>query len=96
MYPGQMYPPPLLIKPSVHSPTTPGQMSAKFQMRHTPPTNQTQCYRALIHRVSLACGRMQTYSGQMYPPQLTLVLQSTTTPCLLEPGGTEPYYTRSA
>ena len=49
----------------------------------------------MLHHVSLACGRMQTYSGQLYPPQLTLVLQSTTTPHLLESSGTEPYYTMS-
>ena len=79
----------------VKSPTTLGHMSAKFHKKHTSPANQTQCYRALIHNVSLACSRMQTYSGQMYPSQLTLVLQSTTTPHFIKPGGTEPYYTRS-
>ena len=63
----------------VQTPTTPGQMSSKLKMRGTPPANQTQCFRALMHHVSLACSRMQTYSGQMYP-QLTLVPQSTTTP----------------
>ena len=41
--------------------------------RCTPPTNQ--------HQVSLTCGRMHTYPGQMYPP-------------LIEPSGTEHYYTR--
>ena len=94
IYPGQMYPLPnsnLLVQ----SPITPGQMSLKFEMRWTTPVNWTQCYRALIHHVSLACGRMQTHSGQMYPAQLTLMLQSPTTLHIFEPSGIEPYYTRS-
>ena len=33
-----------------------------------PPTNQTQCFRALLHHVSLTCGQMHVNPGQMYPP----------------------------
>ena len=74
---------PPLINLVVQSPTTPGQMSSKFKMRciHL-SCNWTQCYRALLHQVSLTCGRMHTYSSQMYPPQSSLVLQTPTTPCL--------------
>ena len=36
----------------------------------------------LLHQVSLICGRMQTYPGQMYPPVETS-------------GGQEQYYIRS-
>ena len=36
----------------------------------------------LLHHVSLTCGRMQAYPGQMYTPSsLNPVLQSCTTPC---------------
>ena len=38
---------------------------------------------ALLHYVSLTCGRMQMYPGQMYYPQL------------IEPSATELYYTMS-
>ena len=47
-----------------------------------PPINQPRCYRALLHHVSLTCGRMQTYPGQMYHPPINT-------------NGTEPYYTMS-
>ena len=66
------------------SPTSPGQSDA---------LNQTTCYRALphhvsltcgtLHQVSLTCGRMQMYPGQVYPH-----------PPLIKLSGTEPYYTR--
>ena len=32
------------------------------------PGHWTQCYRALLNHVSLTCGRMQVYPGQMYTP----------------------------
>ena len=48
---------------------------------YQPSANQTQCYRALLHQVSLTCRRLQTYPGQVYP-------------LLIEPRGTESYYTR--
>ena len=51
------------------------------QVRSTPYTNWTQYYKALLHHVSLTCGRMQMYPGQMY-----------TTP-LIEPSATEFCYT---
>ena len=35
---------------------------------HPTPTNQTQCYKALLQHLSFTCTRMQTYPGQMYPP----------------------------
>ena len=47
------------------------------------PGHQTQSYRALLHHVSLTCGRMQTYPSQMYTPRL------------IEPSATELYYTMS-
>ena len=53
------------------------------QLRCTHPTNQTQWKRAVLHHVSLICGRMQVYLGQMYPPGL------------IKPSATEPYYTMS-
>ena len=53
------------------------------QVRSTPATNWTQCYRALLTHISLTCGsRMQMYPGQMYPTHsLNQVLQSSATPC---------------
>ena len=72
MYPGQMYIP-LQIKPS--STELNYSMSVWYviecrctQVRWIPtttPTNQTLCYRALVHHVSLKCGRIQMYPGQM-------------------------------
>ena len=53
-----------------------------IQLRCSPSLNWTYWYRALLHQVSLTCGRMQMYPGQMFP-----------TP--IKPSGTEPYYTRS-
>ena len=44
-------------------------------------THQTQCFRGLLHNVSLTCGSMQKYPNEMYPPKLIPVLQ--------------PYYTMS-
>ena len=39
------------------------------QVRCTAPANQIQCYyRALLHHVSLTCGRMETYPDQTYIP----------------------------
>ena len=35
------------------------------KVRCTPPTNSTQCYRTVLHHVSLICLRMQIYPGQM-------------------------------
>ena len=61
-----------------------------IQIRCTPPSSlnwvlqspTTPRYRALLHHVSLTCGRVQTYQGQICTPcQSTLVLQSPTTPC---------------
>ena len=42
------------------------------QCRHThirciPPTNGTQCYRALLHHFSFICGRVQMYPCHIYP-----------------------------
>ena len=54
------------------------------QVRCTPPANWTQCYRALLHHVSLICGRMQMYPGQMYTPTQ-----------VIEPSPTEPCCTMS-
>ena len=53
------------------------------QVRSTPPTNWTQCCRALLHHISMTCGGMQMYPGQMY------------TTLLIEPSATEFYYTVS-
>ena len=51
-----------------------------------PSLNQTSHYRVLPHNVSLTCGTVQTYPGQMqphlhHPHSSNLVLQSPTTPC---------------
>ena len=90
MYPGQMWPTspcPLLIEPS---PTEPYYTMSVWhveewrhtQVRCTHPTNWTQCYRVLLHRVSLICEKMQMYPGQIYTHcSLNPVLQSCTTPC---------------
>ena len=51
------------------------------QVRCTPPAHWTQCYRVILHHVSLICGRIQMYPGQKYPP--------------IKPSSTEPYYTMS-
>ena len=75
---------------------------------HSPTT---PCYRALLHHVSLICGRVQTYPGHICTPcQSTLVPWSPPTPChveacthtevrciplLIAPSTTEPYYTMS-
>ena len=81
-YPGQMYPHPPLIAPSGTEPYYTRSNDCKISDEmYNPPANQTQCYRTLIHHVSLACGGMQTHSGQMYPP--------------IDPSATEPYYTMS-
>ena len=43
------------------------------QVRSNSPTtspNCTSCYRALVHHVSLICGRISTYPGQMFIPKL--------------------------
>ena len=53
-------------------------------VRCTPPANWTQCYRAKLHHVSLICGRMQKYPGQMYTPTQ-----------VIKPSATEPYFTMS-
>ena len=70
MYPGQMYLP-RYSNWVVQSTTTPGEFdmwkNADVPRSDVPPTNQTQWYRALLYQVSLTCGRMQTYPGQMYP-----------------------------
>ena len=42
-----------------------------------------QSYIVVLNHVSLTCGRMQVYPGQMYTARLT------------KPSGTVPYYTRS-
>ena len=39
-----------------------------MQVRPPPPTYSSQCYRAVLHHVSLTCGRIQMYPGQMYTP----------------------------
>ena len=84
-YPGQMYYH-LSLNWVVQSPTTPCQFdmwkNADIpRSQVTPSLHQTSCYRALLHQVSLPCGRMQMYPGHMYPlPQSNLVLQSPTTP----------------
>ena len=36
------------------------------KLRPTPSMNWTQCYTALLHHLSLTCGRMHTYPGHMY------------------------------
>ena len=39
--------------------------------------NQTQCYRALLHHVTLTCTRMEVYQCHIYTPsKLNLVLES--------------------
>ena len=50
------------------------------QVRCIPLLTAPQCYRALLHDVTLRCGRMQAY------PQVT------STPPLIEPSATEPYW----
>ena len=52
------------------------------QMRCIPP-NWSQCCRALLHHVHLTCGSMQTYPNEMYLHSWNPVLQSPTTPSLL-------------
>ena len=44
-------------------------------------SNQTQCFRALLHHIHLTCASMQTYPNEMYPPKLNPVIQNPTTPC---------------
>ena len=73
---------PLLIAPSATEPyytmsVWDVEECRNTQVRSTPPTNWTQCYRVLLHHVSLTCGRMQMYPGQM----------NTTLP--IEPSATE-------
>ena len=72
VYPGQMYIP-LQIKPSYTELNY--SMSVWYviawrctQVRWNPPTppaNRTSCYRVLVHHVSLKCGKIQMYPGQM-------------------------------
>ena len=76
----------------------------------TTPAIWTSCYRALVHHVSLICGRIQTYPGQMYIPTLikpsaltepyyimsvSHVVRSDVHPLLTNPNVTKPYYTMS-
>ena len=73
----------------LQSPTTPSEFDIwqsgdipSSDVSH-PPANQPEWYRALVHHVSLTCGRMHTYPGQMYPtPWIGL-------------SSTDPYYTMS-
>ena len=63
-------PPPPLIKPSATEPyyTMPVwhvEECRHTQVRCTPSTNWTQCYRTVLHHVSLIYRRMQIYPGQM-------------------------------
>ena len=44
------------------------------QVRSTPSTNWTQCYRALLHHVSLICGRIQMSLDKTFLPQYTCKL----------------------
>ena len=60
------------------------------QVRYNPPTttNQTACYRALLHHVSLTCERItDAYPGQMYSSLLIFEPSAPTEPC---------YYTMSS
>ena len=54
-----------------------------IQVRCKLPGHRTECHRVLLHHVSLTCGRMQVYPGQMYIP------------LLIDPSATELYYTMS-
>ena len=83
-YPGQMYPPLIKLSGTEHYYTRwvwHVEECRCTQVRCTSPTNRTEWYKALLHQVSLTCGRMQMYPGQMYPPLIKL-------------SGTEHYYTR--
>ena len=80
----QMYPPQLGLV--LQSPMTPGQFDM-LKNAHVPRSdklpaaNQTECYRAQLHQVSITYCRILTYPGQMYPQ--------------IKPSSTEPYDTRS-
>ena len=74
---------PLLTKPSGTEPYYTRSNEFNISDEMYPPAHQRQCSRALWNQVSLTCGRMQTYPGQMY-------LQ----PLLIKSSVTEHYYTR--
>ena len=87
-YPVQMYHYPLLINLSGIKPYYAMSVWHVEACRHTHvryiiPPNWLSWYRAIVHHVSLICGRMHTYPGQMYP-----------TPWIA-PSSTKPYYTMS-
>ena len=91
---------PSLIEPSATEPYYTRSVSHVKECRHTQvrctlPTLWTQCYRVVLHHVSLICDRMQMYLGQMYHP---LIKPSGTDPYFsaptIEPHGTEAYCTR--
>ena len=91
VYQGQMYTP-CKLNPVLESCTIPCQFvmwknadvhRSDVTPLQTPP-GQTSCYRALVLHVSMLCGRIQTYPGQVFIPRL------------IEPSAlTDPYYIMS-
>ena len=72
-YRNEMYPPKLI--PVLHIPTTPYLFDmwkhADIPKWDVSATHETQCFRDLLHNVSLTCGRMQTCPNEMYCPNQT-------------------------